>query len=408
MNAVLVSSLLNAGLLLLLGAALYAAPSALLSPGTVPFGVRVPPSRAEDPQVGAVRRRYRAAVLWATAVATAAAAAEGALLEGVAAVVVPGLLLCAVAAVMWLRAHRALAGAKKREQWYAGLRQGVVADTSLRTDPVRVPWAWAVPSGLVIAATVAVGAAVYPALPDTLAVPTRTGDGTRHHEVATTFWTAFSPVFGQLVGSAAMLALVAALLRSRPDLEASRPAAGVARHRRFLATTSRALLAICAVVDVMLLGLSVMVWSGDRSQAPLFAVVGIPALVTFGIVAGLVVRVGPGGRRLVEGQAAANAANAADTADAANAANAANAADAVDAVDTADPEGTGLVQRDDDRYWYAGGTVYANGGDPAVLVPSRVGMGWTLNLGNPRALTGMIVVLVAAGSAALATAGLLA
>ncbi|UNT00694.1 DUF5808 domain-containing protein [Streptomyces tubbatahanensis] len=387
MNAVLVSSLLNAGLLLLLGAALYAAPSALLNPKTVPFGVRVPPSRAEDPQVGAVRRRYRAAVLWATAVATAAAAGEGALLEGVAAVVVTGLLLCAVAAVVWLRAHRALAEAKKREQWYAGLRQGVVADTSLRTDPVRVPWAWSVPSGLVIAATVAVGAAVYPALPDTLAIPTRTGDGTRHHEVATTFWTAFSPVFGQVLGTAAVLALVAALLRARPDLEASRPAAGVARHRRFLAATSRALLAVCAVADVMLLGLSVMVWSGDRSTAPLFAVVGIPALVTFGIVAGLVVRVGPGARRRVEGQATGNAAEAADT------------ADAVD---------SGLVQRDDDRYWYAGGTVYANGGDPAVLVPSRVGMGWTLNLGNPRALTGMIVVLVAAGSAALATAGLLA
>ncbi|MGY1439981.1 DUF1648 domain-containing protein [Streptomyces reniochalinae] len=374
----LVSSLLNAGLLLLLGAALYAAPSALLNPGTVPFGVRVPPSRTQDPRVGAVRRQYRAAVLWATAAATAAAAGLGALLDGVAAGAVAGLPLCAVAAAVWLRAHRALAETKKREQWYAGLRQGVVADTSLRTDPVRVPWAWSVPSYLVIVATAAVGTAVYPTLPETLAIPTRTGDGTRYHEVATTFWTAFSLVFGQLVGTAAVLALVAAVLRSRPGLDASRPRAGAVRHRRFLAATSRALFAICAVSDLMLLGLSVMVWSGVRSTAPLFAVVGIPALVTFGIVAGLVVRVGPAGQRLVEGR------------------------------DTEGAENTGLVQRDDDRYWHAGGTVYANGGDPAILVPCRVGMGWTLNLGNPRALTGMIVALVALGSAALATAGLFA
>ncbi|WP_369199338.1 DUF1648 domain-containing protein [Streptomyces sp. PU-14G] len=373
-DAVLVSSLLNAGLLLLLGAALYAAPSALLNPGTVPFGVRVPPCRAEDPQIGAVRRQYRATVLWATAVATAAAAGLGALLDSVAAGLVTGMLLCALAAVLWLRAHRALAETKKREQWYAGLRQGAVADTSLRTDPVGVPWAWSVPSYLVIAATAAVGAAAYPELPDTLAVPTRTGEGTHYYEVATTFWTAFSPVFGQVVSTAAVLVLVAAMLRARPDLDAARPVAGAARHRRFLAACSRALLALCAVVDTMLLGLSAMVWSGERSTALLFAVVGIPALVTFGIVAGFVVRVGPGGQRLAEGP---------------------------------EDEATGLVQRDDDRYWHAGGLVYANGGDPAVLVPRRVGMGWTVNVGNPRALTGVIVVLVALGSAALATVGLL-
>ncbi|NNG83683.1 DUF1648 domain-containing protein [Streptomyces cacaoi] len=375
MNDVLVSSLVNAGLLLLLGAALYAAPSPLLNPRTVPFGVRVPPERAEDPRVDAERRRYRAPVLWATVVGTVAATGLGALLDSVAAGVVTGLVLCAVAAVLWLRAHRALSEAKERGDWYAGLRQGAVADTSLRTDPVRLPWAWSVPSFVVIAVTAVIGAFAYPGLPDTLAMPERSGDGTRYHEVATTFWTAFSMVFGQILGTAALLALVAAMLRSRADLDASRPAASSARHRRFLALTSRALLAISAVVDLMLLGLSGMLWTDNRSTPVLFTVVGVPALVTLGIVVLLAVRVGPGGERLPEG---------------------------------ADSENTGMVQRDDDRHWRAGGTVYTNGDDPAVLVPRRVGMGWTLNLGNPRALIGSVAVLVLVlGAAALATLGLL-
>ncbi|GDY29576.1 DUF5808 domain-containing protein [Gandjariella thermophila] len=47
-------------------------------------------------------------------------------------------------------------------------------------------------------------------------------------------------------------------------------------------------------------------------------------------------------------------------------------------------EDTGVVQRDDDRYW-RGGMVYVNREDPAVLVPKRFGYGWTVNFGNPRA-----------------------
>jgi uncharacterized membrane protein len=45
---------------------------------------------------------------------------------------------------------------------------------------------------------------------------------------------------------------------------------------------------------------------------------------------------------------------------------------------------TGLTHRDDDKYW-RGGLVYINREDHALLVPRRFGLGWTLNVGNPRA-----------------------
>ena len=40
-----------------------------------------------------------------------------------------------------------------------------------------------------------------------------------------------------------------------------------------------------------------------------------------------------------------------------------------------------MVQRDDDALW-RGGLVYVNQDDPAVFVPRRFGIGWTVNLGN--------------------------
>ena len=61
---------------------------------------------------------------------------------------------------------------------------------------------------------------------------------------------------------------------------------------------------------------------------------------------------------------------------------------------------------DDDRFW-KGGLFYVNRGDPALMVASRVGVGWTLNLANPAAwLLIATVAAVPAGLAAIAAAGM--
>jgi uncharacterized membrane protein len=49
---------------------------------------------------------------------------------------------------------------------------------------------------------------------------------------------------------------------------------------------------------------------------------------------------------------------------------------------SADRQRTDAVFRDDDRYWY-GGIFYNNPDDPAVFVPKRYGLGWTVNFGRP-------------------------
>ncbi len=49
----------------------------------------------------------------------------------------------------------------------------------------------------------------------------------------------------------------------------------------------------------------------------------------------------------------------------------------------ADRQRTDAIFRDDDRYWI-GGLFYNNPDDPAVFVPKRYGLGWTVNFGNPR------------------------
>ena len=59
---------------------------------------------------------------------------------------------------------------------------------------------------------------------------------------------------------------------------------------------------------------------------------------------------------------------------------------------SADRQRTGAVFRDDDRYWSAG-FFYNNPDDPAMFVPKRFGLGWTLNFGHPQAELFLITML---------------
>ncbi|GGV83774.1 hypothetical protein GCM10015535_27460 [Streptomyces gelaticus] len=366
-NILLVDAALNFGMLAVLSAVLYAAPSPLLNPSAVPFGVRVPPDKARAAAVEEQRGRYRGAVLVAAAVVTVSASALGAALGTLTAGAVGSLLLCALAAALWVRAHRGIARAKAEGGWYEQARQGAVMDTSLRTDPVRFPWGWTVPALVVIAVSVAAGAVVYPGLPERIAMPERSLGGTAYRTYPTSVWTTFGLVLGQVVLTLIMAATVAGLLRARADLDVARPVAGAARYRRYLTVTARSMMGIAALMNLMLLGLSALMWSDTRSTAMTLAAAGVPLLAVLAVTAWLVLRVGPSGSRLPE---------------------------------TADEENTGLVPRDDDRFWHGAGTVYVNADDPAVLVPKRVGIGWTVNFGNPRSLVvAALVLAVAVGSA---------
>ncbi|MEE1772929.1 DUF5808 domain-containing protein [Streptomyces sp. JV185] len=369
MNTLLVDAALDFGILAALGAVLYAAPSPLLNPSAVPFGVRVPPDKAGAAAVEEQRSRYRGTMLVAAAVVTVPASALGAVLGTPAAGVAGSLLLCALAAVLWVRAHRAIARAKAEGGWYEQARQGAVVDTSLRTDPVRFPWGWTVPALVVIAVSVVAGIVVYPGLPDRIALPERSPGGTVYRTYPTSVWTAFGFVLGQVLLTLTMAATVAGLFRARADLDVARPVAGAARHRRYLTVTARSMMGIAALVDLMLLGLSALIWSDTRSTAMTLAVTGVPLVGVLAVTAWLVLRVGPSGSRLPQ--------------------------------DTGE-KSTGLVPRDDDRFWRGAGTVYVNADDPAILVPKRVGIGWTVNLGNPRFLVVVALVLaVAVGATAV-------
>ncbi|MGH3291079.1 MAG: DUF1648 domain-containing protein [Trebonia sp.] len=332
------------------------------------FGVRVPRERLGAPVIRRERRAYyrrsAAVAVGCTAVATAIALT----VHG------PGwltrlVLLPEFAADLacFLAARRKITAVKNADNWFAGLRQTVVADTGWRTDPPRFPVRWLIPALAVIAATVAVGALRYPDLPAHIV----SGSGSRLSKAAASVFV----VAGQLYVTTLCSGLMLIVYRSRPDIEAADAAASTLRYRRFLAAFTRALLTLAALADTTLLLAGLRAW---RVYGPSGA---DPALIALPVVAGLLLltavalRTGQGGSKLNGNVRGIGGSTGCD--------------------------------RDDDRFWKAG-LIYVNRDDPSVMAAARFGAGWTLNLGNPAAWlivggilaawAGFIVIGVLAGA----------
>lgn len=347
--------------ILLIGVLQWLMPS--MTPRTVQFGVRIPAAHLGEPVIGRQRRRYRIGVVAVTAVAVAAALTD----DGRAGRLAVTVILEAVAtAGLYLIARKRIAAAKAEAGWFEGLRQVAVADTTLRTAPEPFPWRWAVPSAVVVAATVVTGILRYPSLPQRIAVHYGLS-GRADRFTHTSVVSAFALVFIQVVTTGLMYWLARVSLHAKAQLDAEDPAAGV-RQRRFAAAIARGLLLLTLGANVTFLLGSLRIWGIITDSGPATVLVYLtPTLLgTLGLV-GIAIRTGQGGSRLSLGTPQAAASGRPKT-----------------------------VNRDDDRL-YKLGLFYYNPDDPAFFVPKRFGVGWTVNMAKPAAwvLAAVTIALIA-------------
>ena len=323
---------------------------------TVPFGVRVPAQRANDPAVIRQIRVYR----WRVVGSAILAAGFGIVTYSLTgeALVLPLSVLVLVAAWYgcFFLANHELRTAKAAGGWYEGLRQGITVDTELRTDPPRFPWLWLAPALIVTLATAVTGIILYPSMPARLALHSG-ANGLPDRYAVKSVGSAFSLVFVQLGVTALLVGIAAAIIfRSRPDIDPAHPVGSARWHRRYMTLGAKALLGLVAMIDLGLLGSSLLTWTGTVTRwAPLVVVLPILTAVVVAVVV-----LARNNRQRDDGE-----------------------------------QDTGLTHRDDDKYW-RGGLIYVNREDHALVVPRRFGLGWTLNLGNPLAailLAGIVALI---------------
>ncbi|MCZ9884586.1 DUF1648 domain-containing protein [Arthrobacter sp. B2a2-09] len=348
--AIVVSSALSA---LVLAIALVL-PS--INSPTVPFGVRVPAERADDPAVVRQTRIYR----WRVLLSGIVAAVLGSVTYGVTGETLLLPLAVVVLVGVWygcfFLANHEIRTAKAAGGWYKGVHQGIAVDTELRTDPPRFPWLWLAPALIITLATVVIGVIIYPSMPEVLNVH-YTAKGMPNRLAAKSVGTAFSLVFVQIGVTALLVGIAAAIVfRSRPDIDPAHPVGSARWHRRYMSLGAKALLGLVAMIDLGMLGSSLLMWTGTVTPwAPMVVVLPILAAVAVAVVV-----LARNNRERDLGE-----------------------------------EDTGLTHREDDKYW-RGGLFYINREDHALMVPRRFGLGWALNFGNPRAamlLAGIVALI---------------
>ncbi len=339
-----------------------------IMPPELPLGVRVPTAHAGDPVIRAAVRRFRVSqvVIWVvTAVVTIALTRS----LPVLAVLLPVLLFIALSLVSFVVTRRAIIRAKRDGGWFAGVPVRVTGEV---TSPVhhRPPLVWPILAVVVLAVAVAIGVAEYPHLPDP--IPT-------HFDLAGRV-TATAPksvwsVFGVLMIAAAVALLLAGLsvVASRFTV---RPVGGdTATQAATRARVQRGVLAalLSELSFVLALGISAIVvtqWLVPTSFATGWTAILLAALVVLVVIAAVI--------RTRRGLSGPNRRD--------------------------DPRRSPDAP-DDDRHW-KGGMIYVNRDDPALWVPKRFGLGWTINLGRPAgAAIGIVLVLVVIGGVTAAALG---
>lgn len=338
-----------------IGAMLLLLPS--VATPTVPLGVSIPRGRIDEPSIAAAVRHYRwgvgGAVVVSVAVTVSLAAAAP-----VAAVIVPVLLVLVLSVSAYVISRRRIQRAKHDGGWYEDVPVRLTAGISASDyERVTTPLGWHVAALVVLAAAAGLGAGVYPGLPDPIPVHWNASgmpDAYAAKSAAT--------VFGSLltgVGLVVFLAVTALLTREIPQGRATADvpgwaSAGQSRRRLMQSFLGQITLAMA----VLFAGISVATWFRPGAAMPVLTV-GFLA-VTFALIALLMIRL----RAVTRDAEAASTGTAAPRTDI----------------------------PDDDRYW-KGGLVYVNRHDPALFVPKRFGVGWTVNAGHPAGMA-IVVALV--------------
>ncbi|KUO94793.1 DUF1648 domain-containing protein [Ferroacidibacillus organovorans] len=332
---------------------------------TVPFGVRIPPDRLQDPAVRKAQKTYARGLFFALLICVAAWSSlwrfglRGTTLEVLASML--PLLPLLLDFAMYYTIHRRLQKTKRDERWMDGYRQVITVDTHAATRRKAVSWMWSLPTVALLLAGFAAGILRYPQIPHVFPVHFN-AQGVANGFATKSFMSVFTLSFLGLGLFILMIVLQRATLRISGNLDPADPV-GSAQHialrmrRLFHATW----LLIAFVNASLFLG-ELSLW-GVISTAPnaMMLTTMLP------IIAGMVVLVFTLGSFMRK--APAEFSNGSESAR--------------------------VVRRDDDVLWVLG-VFYFNREDPRWLVEKRFGVGFTTNFAHPLSwvLLGGIVVIV--------------
>ncbi|GER86944.1 membrane protein [Dictyobacter vulcani] len=338
---------------------------------TLPFGVRIPPDRIDEPIIQHVYRDYYTGLIVILLLVEAAGWFFATSYNSLPIATTGGIFVTLLLIYLdFYSARRRIAQAKKSGNWYAGLRQVVMADISSNQQPAHISLLWFIPAFIILIAMIIVAIVRYPVLPQQL--PTHFGiDGqpNRWTDKLVALWTLPLPA---IFTTALLFGLARYIPQARQQVDPANPEADVAYQHELRHRTSQILPLLATMINLILLVIS-MITFGILPTSNVNAVVPVLMVMLLIVIIGIMVYL----TRTITLR---------------------------NQRQTRTQPNTKFVAQDDDRYWIAG-MFYYNPDDPALWIEKRMGIGWTVNLGNPWGKVFIIsvvaIILVSIGMRAL-------
>jgi uncharacterized membrane protein len=353
-------------IVVLIGAMFFAMP--WLTRPTIPLGVSIPSTRVGHPAVTGAVKRYRIGMVSVTLGAVVVGILATVLTPLVAALL-PILVMLAGTLTVYLTSRRRIQQAKRDGDWYRDVPVRLAA-TITTVDRPRVAPAlgWYIAAAAVLLGAIVIGAAVYDSLPNPIPIHWNS-TGVADRFAAKDIWSVFGPILLG-IGVVALLFVLAVFMPRWPVRPAASDAPEVAARiaTAQLTLMQRLLGQIAFLIALEFAAVAVVGWLAPTSPTViLVSTVALPVLL-LGVIVLFIVRY----RRETV---------------------AARTLVSVGAGSAADPHARRPESPDDDRFWKAG-SIYVNRADPALFVPKRFGVGWTVNLGRPAAIAITVVTLL--------------
>lgn len=333
------------------------------------FAVTIPESAQADPRIRALRRLYCAAVL-------AISAGAAAFVPHVSPSAHPLLLtavIClpfAAAFILMLMCRGRVRALKRAEGWGAHADQASAFVAPAGTEiPRALSLSWSLIYVPIILATLAISLALYPAMPDPVAVHFN-AQGMADNFIDKGWQIIAMPAAIQAFVALCLVASHWTIIRSKRPASSEAPVASALAYGMFARAQSVVLLFTGVLV---LAAMALFPFTCAGLVTPMESFIAIMAIVAIACAAsfGVSIVYGQSGSRLLRRMTAANS-----------------------------------LSFDDDAYWKAG-VFYVSREDPAVILPKRFGVGWAMNWGNPRSwlLCAGLILAAAAFIVALAALG---
>ena len=358
-------------IVLLVGAMFYAMP--LLTRPTIPLGVSIPSTRVNEPVVTTAVKRYRIGII-AVTLGAGLLAIIAAALPPLPATLLPVVVVLVGTLVVYLASRRIIQQAKRDGDWYRDVPVRLTATISAAERPRIAPaLGWYLAGLIVLMAAIVIGAAVYDSLPNPVPVHWN-ADGVADRFAPKGIWSVFGPILLG-VGTVALLYLLAALIPRWPARAVASDTPEVsARVAVAQLTLLQGLLGqVAFFIALEFACVSFVGWLAAGSPTGILLTTLVLPVLLLGLVALFVARyrratvVARSGVPVTSGGVGGAARPTAEA-------------------------------PDDDRYWKAG-SLYVNRADPALIVPKRFGVGWTVNLGHPAGIAlAVITLLVVVGA----------